>query len=68
MKRFRMILMAALLAGCLLSGAQADEKKKEFKSKTPKKTKKTKTDPGFDLDEFFDLAIARGGQNGKNDK
>ena len=47
------------------NGAQADEKKKEFKSKTPKKTKKTKTDPGFDLDEFFDLAIARG--EGKND-
>lgn len=42
------------------NGAQADEKKKEYKSKTTKKTKKTKTDPGFDLDEFFDLAIARG--------
>ena len=48
------------------NGAQAEEKKKEFKSKTSKKTKKTKTEPGFDLDEFFDLAIARG--EGKSDK
>ena len=48
------------------NGAQAEEKKKEYRSKTSKKTKKTKTEPGFDLDEFFDLAIARG--EGKSDK
>lgn len=42
------------------TGAQAEEKKKEYKSKTEKKPKKKKADPGFDLDEFFDLAIARG--------
>lgn len=46
------------------TGADAEEKKKEFKSKTEKKTKKKKADPGFDLDEFFDLAIARGEGNG----
>ena len=46
------------------TGAEAEEKKKEFKSKTEKKTKKKKADPGFDLDEFFDLAIARGEGNG----
>ena len=42
------------------NGAEAEEKKKQFKEKAAKKEKKPKKDPGFDLDEFLDLAIARG--------
>ena len=45
------------------NGAEAEEKKKEFKEKSGKKSKKQKNDPGFDLDEFLDLAIARGESN-----
>jgi len=41
------------------SAEQADAQKSEHKSKTEKKQRKKKADPGFDLDEFFDLAIAR---------
>ena len=45
------------------SGAEAEEKKKQFKEKAQKKSKKQNKDPGFDLDEFLDLAIARGEGN-----
>ncbi|MBO4354314.1 MAG: DnaD domain protein [Clostridia bacterium] len=48
------------------SAEQADEQKNEHKKKTQKKQKPKKSDPGFDLDEFFDLAIARG--QGSSDK
>ena len=48
------------------SAEQADAQKTEHKNKTQKKQKKNKADPGFDLDEFFDLAIARGHGNDGN--
>ena len=52
------------------NGEQAEENKKQYKNKNGKGSRKSKNakQTSFDLDEFFDLAIARGGQNGKNDK
>lgn len=54
------------------NGEQAEENKKKYKTKTggkrSAKVSKSTDKTSFDLDEFFDLAIARGEKNNKSEK